>query len=88
MHLQLIGELDPSFLLAASDPARPWTWTFVGITFAIYLYIGWRSRVRDSKGFYVAGQGVPAIANGAATAAVHHTPHRPTAASTVQGRRP
>ena len=55
--------------LAAADPARPWTWTFVGITFAVYLFIGWRSRVRDSAGFYVAGQGVPAIANGAATAA-------------------
>ena len=59
---------DPS-LLAAADPARPWTWSFVALTFAIYLYIGWRSRVKDSKGFYVAGQGVPAIANGAATAA-------------------
>ena len=56
-------------LLAAGDPARPWTWAFVGITFALYLYIGWRSRVKDSKEFYVAGQGVPAIANGAATAA-------------------
>lgn len=57
------------FLLAETDPARPWTWAFVGLTFAMYLVIGWRSRVRDSKGFYVAGQGVPAIANGAATAA-------------------
>lgn len=56
-------------LLAAADPARPWTWAFVAITFSIYLFIGWRSRVKDSKGFYVAGQGVPAIANGAATAA-------------------
>ena len=56
-------------LLAALDPARPWTWSFVALTFAVYLYIGWRSRVKDSKGFYVAGQGVPAIANGAATAA-------------------
>ncbi len=35
----------------------------------LYLYIGWRSRVKDSKGFFVADQGVPAIANGAATAA-------------------
>ena len=34
-----------------------------------YLYIGWRSRVQDSKGFFVADQGVPAIANGAATGA-------------------
>lgn len=56
-------------LLAETDPARPWTWLFVGLTFALYLFIGWISRVRDSKGFYVAGQGVPAFANGAATAA-------------------
>jgi cation/acetate symporter len=46
-----------------------WTIFLVALTFALYLYIGWRSRVRDSAGFYVAGQGVPAIANGAATAA-------------------
>ena len=58
-----------AWLLAESDPARPWTWLFVGLTFGLYLLIGWASRVRDSKGFYVAGQGVPAFANGAATAA-------------------
>ena len=46
-----------------------WTIFLVSLTFALYIYIGWRSRVRDSAGFYVAGQGVPAIANGAATAA-------------------
>ncbi|MDJ0736389.1 MAG: cation acetate symporter [Nostocaceae cyanobacterium] len=46
-----------------------WTTTLVIISFIIYLYIGWRSRVKDSKGFFVADQGVPAIANGAATAA-------------------
>ncbi|OKH21767.1 sodium:solute symporter family protein [Chroogloeocystis siderophila] len=46
-----------------------WTIGFVALTFALYLYIGWWSRVRDSSGFYVAGQGVPPIANGAATAA-------------------
>ena len=56
-------------LFADADPARFWTFGFVILTFAVYLYIGWRSRVKDSKGFYVAGQGVPAIANGAATAA-------------------
>lgn len=56
-------------ILAQADPARIWTWAFVGLTFALYLYIGWRSRVRETSGFYVAGQGVPAIANGAATAA-------------------
>lgn len=46
-----------------------WTMSFVGISFFLYLYIGWKSRVKDSKGFFVAGQGVPSIANGAATAA-------------------
>jgi len=46
-----------------------WTFLFVCVTFIVYLYIGWRSRVCESSGFYVAGQGVPAIANGAATAA-------------------
>lgn len=53
----------------ATDPALIWTWTFVGLTLLMYLVIGWRSRVRETAGFYVAGQGVPAIANGAATAA-------------------
>ena len=48
---------------------QEWTWVTVGVTFAAYLYIGYRSRVRSTAGFYVAGQGVPAIANGAATAA-------------------
>ncbi len=46
-----------------------WTWVTVGLTFAAYLYIGYRSRVASTRGFYVAGRGVPAIANGAATAA-------------------
>lgn len=46
-----------------------WTYLFVGLTFALYLTIAWWSRVRDTKGFYVAGQGVPAAANGMATAA-------------------
>jgi cation/acetate symporter len=46
-----------------------WTATLVIISFILYLYIGWRSRVQDSKGFFVADRGVPAIANGAATAA-------------------
>lgn len=46
-----------------------WTYILVILTFGVYIYIGYASRVRDTKGFYVAGQGVPAIANGAATAA-------------------
>ncbi|MGQ4647016.1 VC_2705 family sodium/solute symporter [Lyngbya aestuarii] len=46
-----------------------WTILFVGLSFILYTYIGWRSRVKDSSGFFVAGRGVPPIANGAATAA-------------------
>jgi cation/acetate symporter len=46
-----------------------WTYLIVGITFSFYLFIAWRCRVRDTSGFYVAGRGVPAIANGMATGA-------------------
>ena len=46
-----------------------WTFIFVGLSFGLYLFIAWRSRVRDTQGFYVAGRGVPAAANGMATAA-------------------
>ena len=48
---------------------QTWTYIFVGVTFSLYLTIAWLSRVRDTKGFYVAGQGVPSVANGMATAA-------------------
>lgn len=48
---------------------RAWTLTLVGCSFALYLVIAWLSRVRDTHGFYVAGRGVPAVANGMATAA-------------------
>jgi cation/acetate symporter len=48
---------------------QTWTFAFVLITFGAYLYIGYLNRVRDTKGFYVAGQGVPSIYNGMATAA-------------------
>jgi len=46
-----------------------WTFVMVGLTFALYLYLAFRARVRDTQGFYVAGRGVPAILNGMATAA-------------------
>ena len=46
-----------------------WTYVWVGITFGLYIFIAWRSRVSDTKGFYVAGMGVPPIANGMATGA-------------------
>jgi cation/acetate symporter len=48
---------------------QSWTFVFVGLTFTLYLTIAWLSRVRDTKGFYVAGRGIPAAANGMATAA-------------------
>ena len=46
-----------------------WTLVFVILTFSLYIYIAFRSRVKETKGFYVAGGGVPAPANGAAVAA-------------------
>ncbi|EGJ50378.1 sodium:solute symporter family protein [Desulfocurvibacter africanus] len=46
-----------------------WTYIIVGATFALYMSIAWMSRVKDTKGFYVAGGGVPPLANGMATAA-------------------
>jgi len=48
---------------------KSWTFLMVGLSFALYLFIAWRTRVRDTHGFYVAGRGVPAAANGMATAA-------------------
>lgn len=46
-----------------------WTLFFVVVTFGLYLFIAWMSRVRDTKGFFIAGGGIPAPANGMATAA-------------------
>jgi cation/acetate symporter len=47
------------------------TWTFITIvsSFALYIGIAIWSRVRTTEGFYVAGRGVSAVANGMATAA-------------------
>ena len=71
IHLAERGNLPGS----AGPEERPvvsvqvWTYLFVGLSFALYLGIAWWSRVRDTQGFYVAGRGVPAAANGMATAA-------------------
>ncbi|MDQ3325737.1 MAG: cation acetate symporter [Actinomycetota bacterium] len=46
-----------------------WTLIFVILTFSVYLYIAYASRVQSTSGFYVAGGGIPAPANGAAIAA-------------------
>ncbi len=51
------------------DPIQFWTFFFIFGSFGLYIYIAWRSRVRETAGFYVAGQGIPTIANGAAVAA-------------------
>jgi cation/acetate symporter len=48
---------------------QSWTLGFIVLTFSIYLYIAWRSRVKETAGFYVASQGIPTVANGAAVAA-------------------
>ena len=46
-----------------------WTLIFAILTFGTYIFIAYRSRVSDTSGFYVAGGGIPAPANGAAIAA-------------------
>ena len=46
-----------------------WTYLLVGITFSVYVGIAIWSRVKSTSGFYVAGRGVPPLANGMATAA-------------------
>ncbi len=46
-----------------------WTLLFIVASFAVYIFIAWRSRVKETAGFYVAGQGIPTVANGAAVAA-------------------
>ncbi|MCP3901013.1 MAG: cation acetate symporter, partial [Desulfobacteraceae bacterium] len=46
-----------------------WTTIWVILSFGLYIYIAIRSRVSDAASFYVAGKGVPPIANGMATAA-------------------
>jgi len=46
-----------------------WTLVFVVVTFGVYIYIAYASRVSSTAGFYIASGGVPAPANGAAIAA-------------------
>ena len=48
---------------------QSWTYLIVGLSFALYIGIAFVTRVRSTSGFYVAGQGVPAIFNGMATGA-------------------
>jgi len=48
---------------------QQWTFIIVGITFALYIGIAIWARAGSTKEFYVAGGGVPPLANGMATAA-------------------
>ena len=48
---------------------QTWTYLLVGVTFALYIGIAIWSRASSTGEFYVAGKGVPSVANGMATAA-------------------
>ncbi|MBW3535180.1 MAG: cation acetate symporter, partial [Gemmatimonadetes bacterium] len=48
---------------------QAWTFTLVGLSFALYIGVAVWSRARSTKDFYVAGTGVSPLANGMATAA-------------------
>ena len=48
---------------------QAWTFTLVGLSFALYIGIAVWSRAHSTKEFYVAGAGVSPLANGMATAA-------------------
>ena len=48
---------------------QAWTFLIVGLSFALYIGIAVWSRAGSTGEFYVAGKGVPAMANGMATAA-------------------
>ena len=48
---------------------QSWTFTIVGLSFALYVGIALRSGAVSTREFYIAGSGVPPVANGMATAA-------------------
>ena len=48
---------------------QEWTFLMVGISFASYILIAFKSRAKSTSDFYVAGKGVNPIVNGMATAA-------------------
>ena len=48
---------------------QTWTFILVGLSFTLYIAIAIRSRSGSTGEFYVAGGGVPPLANGMATAA-------------------
>ena len=48
---------------------QEWTFLMVGISFAVYIFIAFKSRAQSTSDFYVAGKGVNPIVNGMAKAA-------------------
>lgn len=46
-----------------------WNFIFIGVSFAIYIGIAFKSRAASTKEYYTAGGGVSPLANGMATAA-------------------
>jgi cation/acetate symporter len=50
-------------------PIQVWAIVFAILTFSLYIGIAIRTRVNTTAGFYVAEQGIPAVANGSAIAA-------------------
>ena len=48
---------------------QTWTYLLVGLTFALYIGIAIWAKASTTGEFYIAGKGVPALANGMATAA-------------------
>ncbi len=48
---------------------QTWTYLLVGVTFALYIGIAIWAKASTTGEFYIAGKGVPALANGMATAA-------------------
>ena len=46
-----------------------WTFLMVGLSFALYIFIAYKSRAQSTSDFYVAGKSVNPVINGMATAA-------------------
>ena len=65
MHSLLSNNLH----LAAMDPVQKWTLGIAVLTFALYIGIAIWAKAKSTGEFYIAGKGVPSVANGMATAA-------------------
>jgi cation/acetate symporter len=61
--------MDALPFLAESNPVKTWTFIIVGLSFALYICIGFFARAKNTSEFYVAGSQVGPVANGMATAA-------------------